>query len=250
VRVAIIIPTYNEAGNIRPLVGRLTGVLNAMRAQGIEAHVLFVDDDSPDQTWRLIEEMATARPEVGLLRRPYRAGIGSAYIDGFRFALARWHVDALVQMDADLQHPPEFIPVLIQALLKGADVAIASRHLPKASRAERDLKALLSELGNKVLSMRFGLGLSDATSGFRALRRWAAEALLSYGRLPSGFLFQLEQTRLLKRLGARIDEVPFRFDKRNSGRSKFSYRTLLRYIETLLAGAPTLSGLARGRPPR
>ncbi|MER3601926.1 MAG: dolichol-phosphate mannosyltransferase [Nitrososphaerota archaeon] len=232
-KVAIVIPTYNEAENIAPLLEELRKATEELEGLGMEIGLFFVDDNSPDLTYMRIEEAARGWPAIRLLRRNGRLGLGSAYLEGFKQALA-WGAEAVVQMDADLQHPPQLVPSLLRTLLGGFDVVVASRYVEGGRWASGGPRELLSRAGNLLLSYRFRLGIRDVTSGYRALRREAVASLLSAGGLSRGFRFQLDQTKLLKRLGFRIVELSYTMGMRAKGSSKFSPRELMPYLWSLL----------------
>ncbi len=221
--VCVVIPTYNERENIATL-------LEAIEGAGVPGlRVLFVDDGSPDGTADLVSSLAKSKPWVSLLQRGRKMGIGSAYQDGFRWAVAETDAEVLVEMDADLQHPPSAIPTLVRAVEEGADVALASRYVPGGGISGWGrLRRLMSLGANAYSRLMLGLSVRDATSGFRAYSREAAAAVAA-AKLPAkGFEFQVAVLHLLKGR-ARMVEVPYVFAARASGKSKLGLGDVLRF---------------------
>lgn len=212
----VVIPTYNEAGNVRRIV---ESVLEA--APG--SHVLIVDDESPDGTAGIVEEMAAADSRVHLERHRPRRGIGPAYIAGFRAALAL-SPDVVVQMDADFSHPPEMVPELI-GLAHDWDVVLGSRYTRGITVVNWPIeRLLLSYFGNVYVRRILRLPVRDATGGFKAWRRSALESI-DLGRVRSnGYAFQIEMTYRAWRQGGRVHEVPILFRDRTVGDTKMTRR--------------------------
>lgn len=211
----VVVPTYNERGNLRPLMQALLG----LDVPGLR--VLVVDDASPDGTGELADELAAQYPgRVEVLHRPGKAGLGAAYRHGFAVALERG-AGAIVQMDADFSHPPELVLALLAAL-RDAEVAIGSRYTrgggtdPRWSRRRQ----LISRLGNLYARLVLGLPTADVTGGFKAIRREGLAAIPLDNLYSAGFGFQIEVNFLCHRLGFRTVEVPFVFRERRWGRSK------------------------------
>ncbi len=221
-KVVTVVPTYNEASN-------LPGLLEALLAQPIPGlQVLIVDDESPDGTGRVAEELAARTPgRINVLHRQGARGLGRAYMDGFRWALGQG-ADIVVQMDADLSHSPGDVPRLTSGL-NGADVVIGSRYVPGGSVDERWglARNLLSRSANALSRTILGLATHDATSGFRSWKRQALEAI-DPGRIKSnGYLFQVEMVYISEKLGLKISEMPIYFADRKVGRSKMSMKVKL-----------------------
>jgi dolichol-phosphate mannosyltransferase len=202
VRVVVVVPTYNERGNIEPLLTRIRAALP-------DAGVLVVDDQSPDGTADVAEEVGRTVGDVVVLRRSHKEGLGAAYRAGFAQAMADG-ADICVQMDADLSHDPGDLPALVSAVVHGADASIGSRYVP-GGRIEEwpPLRRGLSRWGNRYAAMMLGLAVNDGTSGFRA---YSAD----------GYGFQVEMTNRLVRIGGRIVEIPITFRDRTVGESKLS----------------------------
>jgi apolipoprotein N-acyltransferase len=218
-RVLVILPTYNEAQTIVPV---LAGVM----AAGPNIDALVVDDDSPDGTAEVVAAMAEQEPRVRLIRRSGKLGLASAYLMGFRKGLGEGY-DVLVEMDADLSHSPDDLP----KILRGAsshDLTIGSRYVPGGGVTNWGKARLaLSKGGNRYARVALGFPLTDVTSGFRAYRRRALEALLSEGIRSDGYAFQIELAYRAWRAGFTIGEVPITFREREHGRSKISRRIVL-----------------------
>ena len=214
-RVLVVLPTYNEAEN----VGR---VLREIRRALPEGGVLVVDDGSPDGTADIAEQVAGEVGGIEVLRRPAKAGLGSAYRAGFAWGLARgW--DAMVEMDADFSHEPAALPALVAPLAAGADLSVGSRYIPGGSIPNWSWhRRLLSEGGNRYAAVLLGMPVSDSTSGFRAYRADML-AQLDLGRIRAdGYGFQIEMVHEVLLHGGTVVEVPIRFVDRVEGKSKMS----------------------------
>lgn len=213
-RALVVIPTFNEAENIEPLVRNTLAA-----APGCD--VLIVDDNSPDGTGEIADRLASRLDGVHVLHRPIKDGIGSAYVDGFGWALEQEY-PAVVQMDADGSHQPHEVSRLL-AVLEVADIAVGSRWVV-GGRAENwpRRRALLSRGGNAYVRYALGLPLHDATGGFRAFRR---EALVRIGLddvSSRGYCFQVDVVHRAAAAGMSAVEVPIVFREREHGRSKMS----------------------------
>jgi dolichol-phosphate mannosyltransferase len=220
----VIVPTYNEKENVAPLVEAIEGI----RYPGMI--VLFVDDASPDGTAEEVRRMAQSRPWIKLLTRDRKMGIGSAYQSGFKAAISEYDADVLVEMDADLQHPPSALPSLLEAIREGADVAVASRYLPGGGIPEWSrLRRIVSRAANAYSRRLLGLTVRDGTSGFRAYTRKSAELVASADLPAKGFEFQVASLHVLKGK-AKVVEVPFVFSYRIAGRSKLRLRDIFRFF--------------------
>ena len=210
----IVVPTYNEFENIR----RLLPVLLELP---VGADVLVVDDNSPDGTGDAVLEFSgTGR--VHLLSRPGKAGLGQAYIAGFKWALESGDYDPVVQMDADFSHNPDKVPELIAAL-EDHDLAIGSRYCSGVNVVNWPMtRLLLSWFANHYTKVITGLPVQDATGGFKAFRRSALERLDLDSIRSDGYSFQIEVTYILFREGCSVTEVPIIFVDRHAGSSKMT----------------------------
>ena len=223
-KVCVVVPTYNERENIVPLLE----AISAVRRPGDQ--LLFVDDSSPDGTQEPIKEAAAREAWVHLYSREAKKGIGSAYLDGFRHAISALQADVLLEMDADLQHPPGVIPALVRAIDAGADVAIASRYVHGGgSRGWGFWRRLISRGANWQAKTFLGLDVRDCTSGFRAYRKAAAQKLLEVKLPASGFEFQVAALYALK-TDMKMVEVPFVFEVRKAGRSKLKVKDVVKFF--------------------
>jgi dolichol-phosphate mannosyltransferase len=215
VRPLVIIPTYNEAENIERILRRTADSLPG-------AGVLVVDDGSPDGTGDLVKAMAAELPDIHLLTRAAKSGLGSAYRAGFAWGLEQGY-DAMIEMDADFSHDPAALPAILAPLSKGFDLSIGSRYveggaIPNWARHRH----LLSQGGNRYASMVLGLGVADSTAGFRAYSADIMRKLDLTAIRAEGYGFQIEMTYRAKQHGAAIIEVPITFVDRAAGESKMS----------------------------
>jgi len=220
-----VIPTYNERENVEQLLRRV----REMRTPGL--HVLFVDDNSPDGTAEVIRSEAKSEDWIHLLVREEKKGIGSAHVEGFSEAIKSLLADAVVEMDADLQQPPEKIPELLTALQAGADVAVASRKVPGGAAIGWSLwRRAVSWGANAYARGVLGIDIKDCTSGFRALNRQAASLLIEAGLRAPDYSFQVASLYFLKRRGMKLVEIPFVFGERAAGKSKLGWGEILRFF--------------------
>jgi dolichol-phosphate mannosyltransferase len=220
VRTLVVLPTYQEAGNIR-------GVLARIRDAVPDAIVLVVDDNSPDGTADLADEVGRTTGNVEVLRRPGKSGLGSAYRAGFAYGLDLGF-EVLVEIDADGSHDPAVLPDLLGAVERGADLAIGSRYVPGGSTPEWPfVRRAISVIGNRYAGVVLGLDVRDATAGFRAYRADALRKLDLPAMRADGYGFQVEMAYRVARLGGRIVEVPITFTDRIEGDSKMSGRIVL-----------------------
>jgi dolichol-phosphate mannosyltransferase len=218
----VVIPTYDEAENVREVVGRT-------RAAVPDAHILVVDDDSPDGTGAIADELAAADAQVDVLHRTAKDGLGAAYRAGFRWGLDRGF-DRFCEMDADLSHDPDALPGLLLAL-EGADLVIGSRYVPGGAVVDwAPRRLVLSRWGNRYVQLMTGLQVADATSGFRAFRRTVLHDLDLSSVHSEGYCFQVDMALRSWRAGFRIVEVPITFTERQHGASKISRRIVFEAV--------------------
>ncbi|MBK9125369.1 MAG: polyprenol monophosphomannose synthase [Chloroflexi bacterium] len=223
-KLTVVLPTYNEAENLALLVEALLGL------DIPDLHVLVVDDNSPDGTGRIADELAAEMPgRVSVQHNPGKGGLGPAYIGGFQRAIAEG-AELVLQMDTDFSHQPKYIPSMLAAVNAGADVVIGSRYVKGGSVDEHwgPHRKLLSWWANRIyVRTILGLPINDATSGFRL---WRASALKGIGleRIRSnGYVFLVELAYVAHRLGYKLGEVPIHFPDRERGASKMDTRIMV-----------------------
>ncbi|MFJ8931097.1 polyprenol monophosphomannose synthase [Streptomyces sp. NPDC102364] len=210
----VIIPTYNEAENIKPVVGR---VRESVRA----AHVLIADDNSPDGTGKLADELAANDEQVHVLHRTGKEGLGAAYLAGFAWGMEHGY-GVLVEMDADGSHQPEELPRLLTAL-KGADLVLGSRWVPGGRIVNwPKSRQFISRGGSTYSRLLLDVPIRDVTGGYRAFRRETLEGLGLDEVASQGYCFQVDLARRAVREGYHVVEVPITFVERERGDSKMS----------------------------
>jgi dolichol-phosphate mannosyltransferase len=210
-RVTVVIPTYNELEN-------LPDISRAVTVHGYE--LLVVDDASPDGTGDLADRLATEDPQISVLHRSSKEGLGPAYSAGFDRALEDG-ADIVIEMDADFSHDPADLPRLVDAIGDGADLAIGSRYIPGGSTPDWPLtRRVISKGGNLYARMMLGIPTRDATAGFRAFRAGALRSLPYREAQSSGYAFQVEMAMLAHEGGLDVVEVPISFRDRTRGTSK------------------------------
>ena len=240
--VLVVLPTYNESENIDHVLRRIRAALPA-------ASVLVVDDGSPDGTADLAEIVGKELGGVEVMRRAGKAGLGSAYRAGFAWGLDRGF-DACIEMDADLSHEPEALPSLVAPLAGGKELVIGSRYVPGGVIPNWAWhRRLLSRGGNLYASAMLGLGVADATAGFRCYAASLLERIDLDQVRAEGYGFQIEMTYAARRAGAPILEVPISFVDRVEGESKMSAHIVFEALGLVtLWGLQRLVGSRRGQP--
>ena len=225
-RCIVVVPTYNEAGNIERL-------LDEVRIAAPDVDVLVVDDNSPDGTAAIVAGRLDFDERVWLLERPGKAGLGAAYRAGFAWATEQGY-DRIAQMDADLSHPPERLPALFEALDE-ADVAVGSRYVAGGGVQNWAWqRRLLSWAGNVYVRTVLGTGVRDNTAGYKAFRRPALEDIGALDSESNGYSFQIENTWRASQAGLRVEEVPITFTDRTEGQSKMSGRIAAEALSRVL----------------
>jgi dolichol-phosphate mannosyltransferase len=217
-QVMVVLPTYNEAENLPTMVGELL----ALDVTGLE--ILVVDDNSPDGTGQLADDLAARYPErLHVIHRQGKMGLGTAYLAGFRYALDHG-ADLIVQMDADFSHSPGYILQFLD-VIDGCDVVVGSRYVSGGQLDERWgwWRYFLSWWANSVYTrLILGLRVKDATAGFKCWRRETLEGIGLQRIRSNGYVFQVEMAYLTEKLGYRFCEVPIYFEDRRIGRSKMT----------------------------
>jgi dolichol-phosphate mannosyltransferase len=214
-RALIVVPTYNERDNVAEVVERFL-------AAAPSAELLFVDDNSPDGTGEVLDELAAANPRVHVLHRAGKLGLGTAYLDGFRWGLGRGY-DYLVQMDADFSHDPAYLPEMLRLAEQGADMVIGSRYVDGGGTRNWGIgRKVLSRGGSLYARTILGVKIRDLTAGFICWRRRALEAIDLGAVKSNGYSFQIEMKYRALRAGLSVVETPIVFEDRRVGQSKMS----------------------------
>ncbi len=223
-RVTVVVPTYNERENLPVVVDRLTALPVS------DLHVLVVDDSSPDGTGEVADKLAAESPNVlGVLHRTEKDGLGRAYVAGITRALDEG-ADVIIQMDADLSHPAEVIPIMLETLsTTDAGAVLGSRYVPGGSTAAdwKWYRKALSAWANFYVNLVLRLGVKDATAGFKAWHADTLRAIDVASIRSNGYSFQVEMNYRAIRKGFAIAEVPIRFEERTEGASKMSFTVQL-----------------------
>ena len=220
----IIIPTYNESENVEKLLDLISRTDPA-------AHVLIVDDNSPDRTYEIVERlMQTSYPgRLFLLKRAGKLGLGTAYLAGFKWALARDY-EYIFEMDADFSHDPKYLPDFLAAI-QTHDLVLGSRYVPGGGVKNWGLlRKFISRGGSLYARTILGLSLRDLTGGFKCFRREVLEAIDLDSIKSNGYSFQIEMTYRAKCKGFRICETPIVFEDRTAGKSKMSRKIFLEAV--------------------
>jgi len=218
-KALIVVPTYNEKENIEKII-------DAVLAQGEGIEVLIVDDNSPDGTGEIVDRLAAAEPRVHVIHRAGKLGLGSAYIAGFKWALANTDARFIFEMDADFSHDPGAIPEFLEAA-KDRDLVIGSRYLHGITVINWPLSRLILSYGANVYTRVItGLPLKDSTGGFKCFRRETLEKLPLDTIRSDGYSFQIEMNFFAWKKGFRIIEIPIIFTDRRVGISKMSRKII------------------------
>jgi dolichol-phosphate mannosyltransferase len=218
----LILPTYNEAENLQAIVAAASQALARAAPDGFR--VLVVDDRSPDGTGEIADRLAAEHDWVHVLHRTEKNGIGPAYLAGFRHALDHG-AGYVMEMDSDFSHDPADLARLLDAVYRGADLALGSRYVPGGRVSDWGLlRRLISEGGSTYARLVLGLRVRDLTGGFKCFRREVLEAIHFDGVRSRGYAFQVELTYRAVQAGFRVVEVPIVFRDRQLGTSKMSWR--------------------------
>jgi len=213
------LPTYNESENLRPMVSRL-------REVAPDIDIVIVDDNSPDGTGRIADQLAGEASGIEVIHRPVKQGLGNAYRHGFAHVLAGSN-DVIVTMDVDFSHDPAVIPDMLRAIDAGADAVVGSRYVRGGETVNWPLhRRVLSRWGNLYTGFLLGVRVRDCTSGFRAYRTSALAAIAPETTRADGYAFLTELVLRLSRMRFTIVEVPIRFKERELGTSKMSGRII------------------------
>jgi dolichol-phosphate mannosyltransferase len=223
-RATVCLPTFDERANLERMLRSLGEVLR----EG--DRVLVIDDNSPDGTGQLADELARELPFVSVLHRPEKEGLGPAYLAGFRHALADG-AELVLEMDCDFSHDPMDVPRLIAAAEEGADVVLGSRYVHGGHVGNWSLaRRAISRGGSLYTALFLRMGVKDPTGGFKCFRRRVLETIDPDTIAAKGYAFQIETTYRAKRAGFTVVEIPITFDDRVSGTSKMSRRIVLEAV--------------------
>ena len=216
-KAVVCLPTYNERENLERMI-------EALAPHGVG--VLVIDDNSPDGTGEIADELAATRDWLSVLHRTAKEGLGRAYVAGFREVLAG-DADYVLQMDCDFSHDPADVPRLIAAVEDGADLAIGSRYVPGGGVSNWPLHRRLMSLGASFFIRLILMPVRDATGGFKCFRRDVLEAIDLDSIDAAGYVFQVETTFRARRKGFRVVEIPIHFADRTAGQSKMNFAVAL-----------------------
>jgi dolichol-phosphate mannosyltransferase len=218
-KTLIIIPTYNEIDNLRP-------ILKEILSFAPETDILVVDDNSPDGTGELADEIHNENPQVQVLHRSGKLGLGTAYIAGFKYAIAHGY-DAAFEMDADFSHDPRYLPDFLKAI-EHADLVIGSRYVPGGGTPNwSPLRRFISGGGNIFARSMLGLPIHDCTAGYRCYRRKVLESIDLDSIQSQGYAFQVELAYRVAQQGFKTVEIPIIFTDRRVGKSKMSRKIFI-----------------------
>ena len=218
-RALVCVPTYDEKENV-------VAIVEAVLAAAPEVDVLVIDDNSPDGTGRLADEIAAREPRVHVLHRAGKEGLGRAYLAGFAWALARGY-GLVLEMDADFSHDPRYLPAMLEAA-READLVLGSRYVPGGGTVNWGVaRKLISRGGSLYARTILGIPIRDLTGGFKCFRREVLEAIDLPTVECTGYAFQIELTYRTLRKGFRVREIPIVFVDRRVGHSKMSRRIVL-----------------------
>lgn len=216
-RALVILPTYNELGNLGPL-------MESIIEQGEMFDVLIIDDGSPDGTGLLADHLKTVYPNrVEVIHRQGKLGLATAYLTGFRYGLNKGY-DYMLEMDADFSHNPYYLPEFIQTMVREkADVVLGSRYVPGGGATRWPwYRRLISRGGSMYAGLMLGVSIRDLTGGFKCFSRRVLEAMNLEAIESTGYGFQIEMTYRAVRSGFKVAEMPIIFEERREGKSKMS----------------------------
>jgi dolichol-phosphate mannosyltransferase len=248
VKALIVIPTYNEGGNIEPLI-------TAILATVPQADMLVIDDASQDGTGAIVDGLAAHQPQVHVIHRSGKLGLGTAYLRGFDYAIENGY-DLVFEMDADFSHDPKYLPAFLAAAEgpDGADLVIGSRYVPGGDTPDwSPLRKFISGGGNIFARTVLGIPIHDCTSGFRCYHTAALRTLRLDQVHSQGYAFQVEMAYAMWLSGYRVREVPITFIDRRVGHSKMSRKIFIEgftwVMRTRISGSPVMRRNASGTVP-
>jgi len=218
-KTTVVIPTYNEKENIERLISRIFDL-------GIsDLEIVVVDDNSPDGTGKIVDGLKRSNKKIHVLHRQKKAGLGTAYVEGFNFALSRG-AEYVLEMDADFSHDAFLIPAFVETM-ESHDLAVGSRYVPGGKISNWNFsRRMVSRFGNFYARSVLGLPYKDLTTGYKCYRRKVLEEIID-GEINSvGYVFQVETTYKAHKKGFRIKEIPISFSERRLGKSKFNFKII------------------------
>ena len=228
-KLAVVIPTYNEKETIQILIEKLFSEIKPIVD---ELHVVIIDDSSPDGTANIVTDLSDKFQKISLIQRPTKLGLGAAYKDGFNHVLEKIDSDLIVQMDADHSHnPSEIVTMLLE--IEGYDFVVASRHMPNSSIVGWGVgRQMTHSFAGIIARISARIDIKDSTSGFRMFKRETLQSI-EFDKIESdGFAFQIEMLYQLKQKGFRGLEMPTIFVNRKSGKSKMGGTEIMQFIKT------------------
>ncbi len=215
-KTMIIIPTYNEADNLRPMV-------ETIMALNTSADILIIDDNSPDGTGEIADQLSVALPALQVIHRPGKLGLGTAYVAGFHYALEHGY-ELIFEMDCDFSHDPKYLPAFLEKI-QDNDLVIGSRYVPGGGTVNWGwMRKFISGGGNLFARVGLGLPAQDCTAGFKCYRSQVLQEIDWDQITLQGYAFQVATVYHTHRLGFRIAEIPITFQDRRVGQSKMSKR--------------------------
>ena len=228
-KLAVVIPTYNEKETIQILIEKLFSEIKPIVD---ELHVVIIDDSSPDGPANIVTDLSDKFQKISLIQRPTKLGLGSAYKDGFNHVLEKIDSDLIVQMDADHSHNPSEIVTMLQEI-EGYDFVVASRHMPNSSIVGWGVgRQMTHSFAGIIARISARIDIKDSTSGFRMFKRETLQSI-EFDKIESdGFAFQIEMLYQLKQKGFRGLEMPTIFVNRKSGKSKMGGTEIMQFIKT------------------
>jgi len=231
-RACVAVPTYNERESISRLIPLL---LRVFQDNGIDGWVLVVDDSSPDGTGDVVEALSREHPNIRVIHRKGKLGLGSAYKDAFREALMDRNTDLVVEMDADLSHDPTYLPAIVQAAQRSGGVGLGSRYIKGGRIVGWPIRRKIVSWGANFLTrMILSLPVKDATSGYRAFTREALTKIRYADAGTKAYAFQVEILYRCAQQNLSIEEVPITFHERRLGKSKLSSGDIFDFLKTVL----------------
>lgn len=231
-KLAVIIPTYNEKENITNLIESLTNIFNNNKING---NIVVVDDNSPDGTGNIVDEIKKKNPAVNIVHREKRLGLGTAYITGMKFSMKNLNADLIMTMDSDFSHNPKYIPDFIRKINQGFDVVLGSRYVKGGGTYKWKIhRRIISKGANTLAKFVIGLKTNDNTTGFRCYKRKVLETIELDKIKSNGYSFLVEIAYLCQKFNFKLSETPILFVDRKYGETKISKKEIFKTLHTLL----------------